>query len=96
MASSKHIAVGLFSLSVAILGACRSAPDYGRSDLYYGFTLIDPEEEEVVENAFVVVADGRIAEIGAGEPPQGDFNARHDLSFSSEPPTAITSGCLAG
>ncbi len=80
MTSSRHIALGLLSLSVGILGACRSAPDYGRSDLYYGFALIDPDEEEVVENAYVVVADGRIAEIGAGEPPQGDFNARHDLS----------------
>ena len=80
MTSSRRIAVGLLSLSVAILGACRSAPDYSRSDLYYGFTLIDPDEEQVVENAYVVVADGRIAEIGAGEPPQGDFNARHDLS----------------
>ncbi len=80
MTSSRRIAVGLLSLSVSILGACRSAPDYSRSDLYYGFTLIDPDEEQVLENAYVVVADGRIAEIGAGEPPQGDFNARHDLS----------------
>jgi hypothetical protein len=48
------------------------------SDLYYGFTLIDPATERVLENAYVVVSDGRLAEIGTGEAPHGQFKSRRE------------------
>jgi hypothetical protein len=68
----------LYVLTAAV---CSCAPplDYSQADLYYGFTLIDPAKEMVVDNAYLVVADGRFKEIGSGEPPQGDFRARRDL-----------------
>ena len=78
-------AARFFSLwSLGALAACglNSAPhlDDGRSDLYFGFTLLDPAGETVQENAYVVVTDGRIAAIGDGEPPQGAFRSRRDFT----------------
>lgn len=77
--------VFFFSLwSVGAFGACGAhmAPqlDYGRSDLYFGFTLIDPAEERIQPNAYLVVAGGRIAAIGRGEPPRAVFKSRHDFT----------------
>jgi len=66
--------------ALAALQACQSAPPRGDADLYHGFTMIDPATERVVEDAFVVVRDGRIAEIGDGAPPAGAFRTRRDLS----------------
>lgn len=54
--------------------------DYGRSDLYFGFTLLDPAEERILPNAYLVVAGGRIAAIGSGEPPRGAFRSRRDFT----------------
>ena len=45
-------------------------------DLYYGFTRVDPNAQQRVLDSWVVVKGGRIAEIGAGTPPAGDFSAR--------------------
>ena len=75
-------AIGLRSalyLSVAALCGCAPAHDYSRSDLYYGFTLIDPVKETRLDNAYLVVTDGHFGEIGSGEPPQGDFRTRREL-----------------
>lgn len=39
-------------------------------DIYHGFTRVDPDREQLVENAFVVVEDGRIRDVGSGTPPR--------------------------
>lgn len=56
------------------------------SDLYTGLTLIDPRTEARLENAHLLVRDGRIAAFGAGAPPASlkadrthDFSGRHAL-----------------
>ena len=81
----RRTAARFFSLwSLGALAACasHSAPqlDYGRSDLYFGFTLVDPTEERVRENAYLIVTDGRIAAIGEGEPPNRVFRSRRDFT----------------
>ena len=68
-------------LSVAVLGCALRTPtlDYSQSDLYYGFTLIDPAKETLLEDAYLVVTDGRFSEVGSGEPPQKNFRTRRAL-----------------
>lgn len=48
--------------------------------LYTGFTLIDPVERMVAQDAWVVVEDARIAAFGTGPAPEGVYDARRDLS----------------
>jgi hypothetical protein len=45
------------------------AADAQEARLYHGAILLDPVEERVVENAWVLVENGRIARFGAGDPP---------------------------
>lgn len=67
-------------LSAVALGCALDTPlDHSRSDLYYGFTLIDPARESVLEDAYLVVTDGRLSEVGSGEPPQTQFRTRRAL-----------------
>lgn len=68
-------------LSAAVLGCALRTPtlDYSQSDLYYGFTLIDPARESFLEDAYLVVTDGRFSEVGSGEPPQKNFRTRRAL-----------------
>jgi imidazolonepropionase-like amidohydrolase len=81
MKRSKTIALHLvLYIWTAAISSCAPPPDYSQSDLYYGFTLIDPAKETVLDNAYLIVTDGRFREIGSGEPPQFDFRARRDLS----------------
>ena len=67
--------------AAAGLGCALRAPtlDYSQSDLYYGFTLIDPSSESLLEDAYLVVTDGRFSEVGSGEPPPGNFRTRRAL-----------------
>ena len=61
------------------LGACAPAADYRQSDLFHGFTLIDPERETVTPDAYIVVTGRRLVAIGAGDPPAGEFRSTRDL-----------------
>lgn len=67
-------------LALLALSACATAaappPD---AELYYGFTLLDPATQTRRENAYMVVADGRIAAIGTGAPPRVAAERRHDM-----------------
>jgi imidazolonepropionase-like amidohydrolase len=58
-------------------------------DLYFGFTRVDPNAQQRVPNSWVVVRDGRIAEMGAGAQPVGDFAARRDMTGSYGMPGLI-------
>jgi imidazolonepropionase-like amidohydrolase len=67
------------------LAACTDEPASGAQPLngvlYAGFTLIDPVERTVTEDAWLVVEEGRIAAFGDGPAPDGAFSERHDLSL---------------
>lgn len=63
--------------------ACATVEPTPSGDLYYGFTLIDPATERRIENAYVLVVDDQIAEVGSGAPPSRlRPNSSHDLSGS--------------
>jgi imidazolonepropionase-like amidohydrolase len=67
--------------SLLILGACASAPTAPDAHLYTGFTLLDPASERRIENAFMLVADGRIVAVGRGDGPANiALERRHDMS----------------
>jgi imidazolonepropionase-like amidohydrolase len=53
--------------------------DYSQSDLYYGFTLIDPASKSIRNDAYLVITDGRFSEVGSGKPPQKNFRTRRAL-----------------
>jgi imidazolonepropionase-like amidohydrolase len=63
-----------------MLAACQAAPAPVGGDLYYGFTLIDPATGTRTENAWLVVENGRIAQMGSGPAPAADPARRHDLA----------------
>lgn len=66
---------------VFALGACATAPAPPNAELYTGFTLLDPATETRIENAYMVVADGRILATGRGAGPAGiSAERRHDMS----------------
>jgi hypothetical protein len=48
--------------------------------LYHGFSLVAPNADGPVPNAWMVLADGQIVQQGAGAPPPGDFVVEVDLS----------------
>lgn len=51
------------------------------ADCYHGFTLLDPATSRRTENAWVVVAAGRISKLGVGRLPRGCSQAgTHDFS----------------
>lgn len=45
----------------------RSAPV--AADLYHGFTRVDPDGEQLIEDSYLLVRDGRILRSGTGTPP---------------------------
>jgi imidazolonepropionase-like amidohydrolase len=68
-------AIALFPL----FAACAARQDVSTAQLYSGFTRIDPETERRIEQSWLVVRDGRIAAMGSGAPPRGEFAVVHEL-----------------
>ena len=64
----------------AVMLAGCAIPPAGESDLYYGFTLVDPETRTQTPASWLVVQGGKIARVGNGAPPSGDYRQRHDMS----------------
>lgn len=70
----------VFSAAAVLSCALRTpGPDDSRSDLYYGFTLIDPGSESILNDAYLVITDGHFSEVGSGEPPRRHFRTRRAL-----------------
>ncbi len=71
-----------YAFALLSLGMAQAAmPDPARADVYHGFTLIDPATEKRIENAWVVVENGRISRIGSGKAPRlSDSKHAHDLT----------------
>lgn len=66
----------LFSLS-----ACATTPAPADAQLYTNFTLIDPATETRIENAYMLVANGRILATGRGDGPSiVPADRRHDMN----------------
>jgi len=68
----------LAASALLLLNACAtmSAPD---AELYYNFTLLDPATQARTENAYMLVADGRIVRVGRGTPAIADPSRAHDM-----------------
>jgi imidazolonepropionase-like amidohydrolase len=73
---TKH---GLALIGALMLAGCAGLPP-GESDLYYGFTRVDPDTRTQIPASWLVVRDGRIARIGTGAPPAGAYRQRHDMT----------------
>ncbi len=65
-------------LALSPFTAARAAEPVGT--LYVGVTLIDPATEAVQPDSYILVADGRIAEIGRGRPADVAGMILHDFS----------------
>ena len=78
----QHLSTGAIVVAALVaLAGCSSIRVPAGSDVYYGFTLIDPATEKRVENAWVVVEDGRLSKIGSGRPPRAaDSSHLRDLT----------------
>jgi imidazolonepropionase-like amidohydrolase len=60
--------------------SCAAQPAAGEDgDLYHGFTRVDPDARQNIPDAWIVVHDGRIEQVGSGAPPAGDYD-RHDMT----------------
>jgi len=72
---------GCVLCAAAVFGCALRTPstDYSQSDLYYGFTLIDPASKSIRNDAYLVITDGRFSEVGSGKPPQKNFRTRRAL-----------------
>ena len=72
---------GCVLCATAVFGCALRTPsaDDSQADLYYGFTLIDPASESIRNDAYLVITDGRISEVGSGAPPQKPFRTRRAL-----------------
>lgn len=53
-----------------LLVAPLAVPQFAGADVYHGFTLIDPATEARIENAWIVIEDGRISSTGSGKLPR--------------------------
>lgn len=65
--------------ALLVLAACQSAPLPAGAALYHGFTLIDPATETITPDAWIVVANGHIAQVGSGSLPAADPAHTRDL-----------------
>lgn len=48
--------------------------------LYHGFSRIDPVAEEVIDQSWLIVSNGRIKKVGSGVRPRGAFAAVRDMT----------------
>ena len=65
---------------MAMVAGCAAQREYSDAELYSAFTLVDPVQRTTTADAWLVVRDGLIAEVGSGPLPEGDFAAVHDMS----------------
>ncbi|MDQ8757971.1 amidohydrolase family protein [Sphingosinicella sp. LHD-64] len=64
--------------AIAVILAANASPAQAR-DLYYGFTLLDPATATATPDSYILVENGRIAEIGRGRPDAPDATP-HDMT----------------
>jgi len=63
------------------LSACATKPAPADAQLYTNFTLLDPATETRIEDAFMLVSNGRILATGRGDGPSNiPVDRRHDMN----------------
>lgn len=71
----------LASATLLSLSACATTPPLADAQLYTNFTLLDPATETRIEDAYMLVADGRILATGRGDGPSNiPAEQRHDMN----------------
>lgn len=68
----------LASVAASLLAVASPVKASDDGQLYEGFTLVDPAKGTEKADAWIVVRDGRIAQVGTGRRPHGDYE-RHDM-----------------
>lgn len=76
--------IGVLAAGFVAIAACESSPistvGPTAGTLYHGFSRIDLDNEEVVEDAWLVVTGEKISAMGVGNAPSGDFAETRDMS----------------
>ena len=75
----KFKAIVVLASVIFIVSGC-TASQKSNDVLYHGFSRIDPVAEEVIEQSWLIVSDGRIKKIGSGARPRGAFVAVRDMT----------------
>lgn len=71
----------LASAALLSLSACATTPPPADAQLYTNFTLLDPATETRIEDAYMLVANGRIIATGRGDgPTRIPADRRHDMN----------------
>lgn len=71
----------LASTALLSLSACATTPPPADAQLYTNFTLLDPATETRIEDAYMLVANGRILATGHGDGPSSiPADRRHDMN----------------
>lgn len=73
-----HRMLLLSAASAALLAGW--SPAANGQDLYSGFTRIDPVARTITPDSYLVVEQGVITHVGAGNPPALDYERQQDLS----------------
>jgi imidazolonepropionase-like amidohydrolase len=69
-----------FLLLAALFTATPALADAPRRDLYVGVQLVDPQRETVTPDSYILVENGRIAEIGRGRPGNPRGATQHEFT----------------
>ena len=84
-----YFSAQLVMLSLAITACSISKSDPNTEQVLTNLTIVSPHLYAPIENAWIVVRDDRIAEIGTGTPPAG--GVRHDFDGAYAIPGLIDS-----
>ncbi|WP_300378350.1 amidohydrolase family protein [Henriciella sp.] len=68
------------AFSALLLTGCQTTHYTETATLYHGFSRVDPVNEEVIEDAWLVVDGDTIAATGSGDLPEFDFAQSHDMA----------------
>ncbi|MDJ0654512.1 MAG: amidohydrolase family protein [Xanthomonadales bacterium] len=72
--------LGACAVALLSIGVTEADPLFDGADLYHGFTRIDPSQQTLSPNSFVVVRGGKIVTVGSGFIPEGEFANRRNMS----------------
>jgi len=74
------VKIGVMSGVLIALTGCQTPQIDNDAVLYHSFSHIDPDREQIVENAWIVIDGEKIKEVGAGAPSHPRYAKRRDMS----------------
>jgi imidazolonepropionase-like amidohydrolase len=99
MAGTRTVPTVSMGVVLTVILATMPQPSHALPELYTHLTLIDPEKESHIANSYILVENGRIAEIGIGKPRHSvpaahvhDMSGRHALPGFIDAHAHITLG----